>query len=203
MKYLLAIHIPIAGMSLIPLVFKWPLILMPVHIAFLHLIIDPVCSVVFEMEPEESDVMHRPPRKITERLFSREMLWGSLLQGTSILISTITVFAIALFRGQSDVDARALTFVTLMVANLSLILASRSKAVKFLNFANPALWWVVLGTFAAMVLIFYYPFTRQLFRFSQLHPMDWLICFIAGITSVYWLEGWKNALSLGRKSRLE
>lgn len=192
MAYLLGIHIPIAGMSLIPIAFKWPLILMPVHIAFLHLIIDPACSVVFEMEPEESDVMRRPPRKITERLFSKEMLWGCLLRGISILISTIAVFAIALFRGQSDVDARALTFVTLMVANLSLILSSRSKASRLFSSDNPALWWVVLGTLAAMALIFYFPFTRDLFRFSQLHMLDWLICFGAGMTSVYWLDALKK-----------
>lgn len=192
MKYLLAIHIPIAGMSLIPIAFKWPLILMPVHIAFLHLIIDPACSVVFEMEPEEKDVMRRPPRKINERLFSQKMLWGSLLQGISILISTIAVFAIALFRGQSDFDARALTFVTLMVANLSLILSSRSKISKFWSTHNPALWWVILGSVIAMGLIFSFPFARELFRFSQLHITDWLICIVAGIASVFWLEALKT-----------
>jgi P-type Ca2+ transporter type 2C len=62
MAYILAIHVPIAGMSLIPVLMQWPLVLLPVHIAFLELIIDPACSVVFEAEPEESDVMFRPPR---------------------------------------------------------------------------------------------------------------------------------------------
>jgi magnesium-transporting ATPase (P-type) len=75
-----------------------------------------------------------------------------------------------------------------MVANLSLILASRSRASKFWSTANPALWWVILGSMIAMGLIFSFPFTRELFRFSQLYATDWLICIVAGIASVFWLE---------------
>ena len=69
--YIFAIHVPIAGMSLIPVLFKWPLMLMPVHILFLELIIDPACSTIFEAEPEEANVMNRPPRNPKEPLFSR------------------------------------------------------------------------------------------------------------------------------------
>ena len=69
MAYIFAIHVPIAGMSLLPVLFDWPLVLLPVHIVFLELIIDPACSIVFEAEPEEADVMQRPPRDPAEPLF--------------------------------------------------------------------------------------------------------------------------------------
>src|ERR1039458_5752093 len=74
MAYLLAIHVPIAGMSLIPVLFNWPLLFMPIHIAFLHLIIDPACSIVYEVEPAEADTMNRPPRDPKQPLFSKRVL---------------------------------------------------------------------------------------------------------------------------------
>ena len=73
MTYIVAVHVPIAGMSLIPVIFGWPLVLLPVHILFLELVIDPACSVVFEAEPEEADVMRRRPRNSKESLFGKRL----------------------------------------------------------------------------------------------------------------------------------
>ena len=81
MAYIFAIHVPIAGLSLCAVLFRWPFILEPVHVAFLELIIDPACSIVFEAEEEEADIMQRPPRSSTEHLFNRQMVTMSLLQG--------------------------------------------------------------------------------------------------------------------------
>ena len=97
--YILAIHVPIAGMSLIPVLFKWPLILFPVHIVFLELIIDPACSIAFEAEPEEANVMNRPPRNPHKPLFSGKTLWLSLAQGLSILSVVLLMFIFALRLG--------------------------------------------------------------------------------------------------------
>ena len=85
MCYLLAVHVPTAGMALLPLVFGWPLIFFPVHIVFLEFVIDPACSVAFENEPAERDVMRRPPRDPKAPLFSRRMLTTSLVQGAMVL----------------------------------------------------------------------------------------------------------------------
>lgn len=109
MTYLVAIHVPIAGMSLLPVVLQWPLVLAPVHIAFLHLIIDPVCSVVFEAEAEEVDVMHRPPRNPQMPLFGWQSFALSALQGLGVLLVVFAVFGIALARGQGEEDVRALS----------------------------------------------------------------------------------------------
>lgn len=191
MAYTLAVHVPIAGMSLIPVLFKWPLVLLPIHIAFLHLIIDPACSVVFEAEPEEANVMNRPPRNPKEPLFSKQLLSVALLQGVGILLVLLVVFVTALYRGQGELDARALTFTTLIIANLSLILTNRSWSRTIgatLRSPNVALWWVLWGALVFLGVVLYLPFLRHLFRFSVLHPIDLAICLGAGVVSILWFE---------------
>jgi P-type Ca2+ transporter type 2C len=191
MSYLLAIHIPIAGMSLIPVLFKLPLVLLPIHVAFLHLIIDPACSIVLEAEPAEATVMQRPPRNPKEPLFGRKTVGLSVLQGIGILVIVLTIFVIALYRGQGELDARALTFTTLILANLGLILSESSTArlsPKILRSPNAALRWVMGGGLFFLAIVLYVPFLRQLFSFSFLHPIDLAICLSGGAISLLWFE---------------
>jgi len=195
MTYIFAIHVPIAGMSLLPVLFQWPLVLFPVHIVFLELIIDPACSIVFEAEPEETNIMNRPPRNPQEPLFGRRTVVLSLLQGLSVLGILLVVFSIALFRGQGEADARALTFTTLIVANLALIFTNRSwsRSIRStLRSTNLALRWVFGGALVFLGLVLYIPFLRTLFHFSFLHPADLLICLGAGGVSVLWFEWLKS-----------
>ncbi len=191
MAYLLAIHIPIAGMSLIPVLFKLPLVLLPIHVAFLHLIIDPACSIVLESEPAEANVMKRPPRNPTEPLFGRKTVGLAVLQGIGILVIILAIFAIALYHGQGELDARALTFTTLILANLGLILSEGSSSplsLKILQSTNAALWWVMGGGLFFLAIILYVPFLRYLFSFSFLHPIDLAICLLGGVISLLWFE---------------
>ncbi len=194
MSYVLAIHVPIAGLALIPVLLKWPLVLLPVHVVFLELIIDPACSIAFEAEPEEANVMNRPPRDPKQPLFDRRTLLLSLLQGASVLVIALAVFAIAHLRGEPETNTRALTFTTFVIANLALILANRSWTrliVATLRSPNPALWWVIGGALAVLAFVLYVPFARDLFRFSRLHKMDLVICSIAGVFSILWFEALK------------
>jgi Ca2+-transporting ATPase len=200
--YIFAIHVPIAGMSLIPVIFQWPLVLLPVHVVFLELIIDPACSLVFEAEPEEADVMNRPPRNSQEPLFSRRTLIISLLQGASVLLIVLAVFAIALYRGQGESEARALTFTTLIIANLGLIMTNRSWSrtiLSTLRSPNAALWWVLGGAAVFLGAVLYIPFLCNLFRLTTLHFLDLVICLSAGVVSIMWFEGLK--MVKGRKRR--
>jgi len=188
------VHVPIAGMSLLPVVFQWPLVLLPVHIVFLELIIDPACSVVFEAEPEEADVMTRPPRRPDAPLFGARTVGLSVLQGLSVLVILLGVYFVALKRGQSEEDARALTFTTLIVANLGLIFVNRSwsrTVLATLRSPNTALWWVTGGALLFLGLALYVPFLQHLFRFSLLHPADVAICIAAGVVSIIWFEALK------------
>ncbi len=191
MAYLVAVHIPIAGMSLIPVLFKLPLVLLPIHIAFLHLIIDPACSIVLEAEPAEPNVMKRPPRNPKEPLFGRKTIRLALLQGLGSLAIVLVIFGIAVYRKQGELNARALTFTTLILANLGLILSERSSSrlsLKVLRSPNAALWWVVGGGLVFLALVLYVPFLRQLFSFSFLHPIDLTICLAGAAISLLWFE---------------
>jgi len=199
MAYLLAIHVPIAGMSLIPVLFNWPLLFMPIHIAFLHLIIDPACSIVYEVEPAEADAMNRPPRNPGEPLFSKRVLLLSTLQGLSVLVTLLLVFGVCLGRGQGEFEARTLAFTTLIIANLGLMMTNRSwtgSIGKILRAPNAALWWVTGGAAIFLGIVLNTQFLRALFRFAVIHPVDVVICVSAGIASIVWFELFKV---LGRK----
>jgi Ca2+-transporting ATPase len=194
MTYIVAVHVPIAGMSLIPVMFGWPLALLPVHILFLELVIDPACSVVFEAEPEEADVMRRPPRNAKESLFGRRLFGLGLLQGASALLIVMAVYLAALFGWLNRSDATALSFTTLVVANLGLIFANRSWTRTIwstLWTPNAALWWVIGGTTFFLGLALYVPFLRNLFHFSTLHPLDLALCLAGGLVSILWFESLK------------
>jgi len=194
MSYIIAVHTPIAGLTLIPVVMRWPTLLMPVHIAFLELIIDPVCSVVFEAEPEEKDIMTRKPRRKNEPLFDRKTMLLAAFQGISILLIIAAGFGLALFRNHSAIDSRALAFTTLVFANIGLILSMRSSTrtiVETLRQKNNALWIVTGITLCLLAIVLYVPFMQSLFRFSVLHPRDLAICLAGGVASVVWFEAFK------------
>ncbi len=194
MAYIFAIHVPIAGMSLLPVLFGWPLLFFPVHILFLELIIDPTCSIVFEAEPAEADVMRRPPRRPEEPLFGRRIVGVSLLQGMSIMVILLAIYLTTLYRGQGEAEARTLAFTTLIVANLGLIFTNRSWSRTILDTVgrhNPALWWVTGGAITFLALVLSVPHLRGLFHFAPLHTVDLALCFAGGVVSILWFEGLK------------
>jgi len=194
MTYIVAVHVPIAGMSIVPVLLGGPIALMPVHILFLELVIDPACSVVFEAEPEDADVMSRPPRNPTLPLFGGRLLGLGLLQGASGLLIVLAIYLSALWGWLNASDATALSFTTLVVANLGLIFANRSWTRTIwatLRTPNAALWWVIGGTTFFLGLALYVPFLRNLFHFSTLHLNDLALCLAGGFLSVIWFEGLK------------
>lgn len=194
MTYIVAVHVPIAGMSIVPVLVGGPIALMPVHILFLELVIDPACSVVFEAEPEDADVMSRPPRNPTTPLFGSRLFGLGLLQGASALLLVLAIYLSAVWGWLNASDATALSFTTLVVANLGLIFANRSWTRTIwgtLRTPNAALWWVIGGTSFFLGLVLYVPFLRDLFHFSTLDLNDVALCLAAGLASVIWFEGLK------------
>lgn len=194
MSYLLAVHVPIAGMSLLPLLFGLPLMLFPAHVVFMEFVIGPVCSIVFEAEAEHDDVMRRVPRDPGQRLFSKREVLLSLLQGATVLLAAWLVYAVALGNGDAVDSARALAFTTLVFGNLGMVLTNRShtqSAFAVLRLPNPALWLVVAGTLAALVLVLYLPALAALFRFAPLDAGQWLAGLAAALAGVAWPELYK------------
>ncbi len=175
MAYIVAIHVPVAGLALLPLLAGLPLIFGPIHIAFLEMIIDPVCSVVFEAEPEEADIMRRPPRAAASPLFSASLIAWSLVQGGVALAALAVLYAIALRDGMPEADARALTFVSLVLVNLGLVLVNRNFGTSvrdLLGRRNAALAWVATITVLILAGVLAIPPARALFRFGVLHLDD-------------------------------
>ncbi|MCI0466916.1 MAG: cation-translocating P-type ATPase, partial [Beijerinckiaceae bacterium] len=177
MGYILALHVPIAGLALLPLLTGLPLVLLPIHIAFLEMVIDPICAVVFEAEKEEKDIMRRPPRRAASRLFSRGIvLWG-LIQGALAFAIVAALYLEAIRLGLPENDVRAVTFVALVLVNFGLVLVNRSfesSLGEALRRGNPALWWVSAITAVLLGLALVFEPARRLFRFGQLHSDDLL-----------------------------
>jgi P-type Ca2+ transporter type 2C len=192
MAYIISVHIPIALASLLPVLLGWKeMILFPVHIVFLELIIDPACSVVFEAEEGERDIMRRKPRRAGERLFGRSSLLMSALQGLASFAVVLGMYEAALGLGQSVAEARALAFMTLIVSNLCLILTNRSWTLSILRslaVPNRALLWVAAGATAFLGLVVYVPVLRELFHFAPVHAVDIGMALAAGLLSIAWFE---------------
>jgi Ca2+-transporting ATPase len=187
MVFILSVHLPIAGMSLLPVLLNWPLALLPAHILFLELLIDPSCSIVFEMERDEPNIMRRPPRSLDEPLMGHQVLMRALFQGLAIFLAVFGVYALMLANGYSAGEARMIAFGGIVAGNIGLIFANRSwdeSMFRSLRVPNSALWWVTAGAVLFFVLVTAIPFVRDLFRFDtpqwhQLPPALFLglVCF--------------------------
>ena len=194
MAYVLAVHVPTAGLALLPVLFGWPLVLFPVHIVFLELIIDPACSMAFEAEPGDPALMRRPPRKAGGSLFDRRLVTVALLQGATLLLATILCFRLGLAHTGSDDSGRTLAFTTLIAGNVALILVNRSwtrSVLSTLLRRNVASWAVVAGATVTLALAFFVPILRRLFRFGAVGTDDVLVAAAAGFLSLMWFEGLK------------
>lgn len=203
MLFIFSVHIPIAGMSLLPILLKLPLALLPVHIVFLELIIDPACSVAFETEPEEADLMRRPPRRLQEALFGRATLLTGLVQGLGVLAIVFGVFAFTLARGSGEFEARMISFSTLVIADLGLIFSNRSRTRSILatwRTPNRALWWITVLTLIFLALAIFVPLLRGLFGFAPLHLWEVGVIAAMGLLSIVVAEsvkarGWRRVFA--------
>lgn len=193
--FTIAVHIPIIGLALLPILLRMPLLLWPVHIVFLELIIGPSCSLVFEAEPEEKDLMLRPPRNPKESLFSKKVVLCGLLQGFGVLLIAFGVFIGGYYLGYEATKLRAITFAIVVFADLALITVNRSRTASLtsvLQNKNFVYWLIVLGTITLLLSVLYVPFLQKLFYFAAIDFMNILFCFIVGILAIFWLKLIKN-----------
>jgi len=187
MTYAFAIHIPIAGLSLFPVLFGLPLLLLPMHIVFLELMIDPACSVVFESGKEANDIMSKPPRDVSEKVFSWIILETAVLQGLSILIFSLISFYFIWYQGEFEDKARTTCFVTLIVGNTFLVLKNLSEkkfSLSFIKTMNLPFRILAVSALLLLVAIVYMPFLRNLFHFSEIDFFEFGISVFLGLLSV-------------------
>ena len=187
--YIFAVHIPIAGMSFFPVALGMPVVFYPAHIAFLELVIDPACSVAFEAEPEDEKVMNRPPRKLGEPLFGRKEILRSLMQGLGVLAAVFLVFLFAIQSGRSEGQTRALAFLTIVIANLSLIVVNLSSGnpLKVFTNGNKAFRFIFLATLITLTLVLCVPALRSVFHFDPIAASDIFPAIAAAVLGVFWL----------------
>jgi Ca2+-transporting ATPase len=166
--YLVAVHVPIAGVSLVPALLGWSPVMTPIHVVFLELVIDPVCSVVLELEPEPDDIMSRPPRSKSAPLFGRRRFLRSTLLGASVLVGILGVIGLSHAAAAIDTQ-RSLSFIGLVTGNLALLAVfhydrggAKPKGV------NPALVPLVASVLLLLLLVLGIPPVREFFRFGPL-----------------------------------
>lgn len=189
--FILAVHVPIAGIALLPLITGLPIVFGPVHIAFLEMIIDPVCSLVLEAEREEPDVMKRRPRPPKEPLLTRSLAAWSLLQGLLAFSVVAAVYYWAIGRTDDAAEVRALTFVALVTVVFSLIFVNRSygaSIVKALLRRNVVLFVVAAFVAGVMTLTMTAPPIRALFKFGTLDGTEIAVSVGAGVAVLLILE---------------
>jgi len=193
--YVYSLHLPIAGMAMIPAAFAdYPIIYFPVHIAFLELIIDPACSIVFEMEKEEENIMERPPRCVDERLFGPKRLIIGTLQGLGVLILLVLMYFWGINKGIEDNHLRAHIFTTLVFSNLMLITTNRSwqkNLFQIIRTPNKGMTYLFLGVFAIVLLMTQVPSVTNIFHLESMTFMELLTCLVLGNLSVAWFEIYK------------
>jgi Ca2+-transporting ATPase len=191
MGYLLAVHVPIAGMSILPLFFGLPTVMFPIHVAFLELIIDPACSTVFEAEKEDKNIMKRPPRNLRTPMFSFKTISLSILQGAGVLLATFVLYYLAIKSGKTELEARSFAFASLVLSNLTLIVInlSWSKNIhKIILSANKILFFVIFGTLVCLFAVLYVPFLANLFHLAPISPADFIFIFAVVLASLIWFE---------------
>ena len=194
MTFIVAVHVPIAGLALLPLILGLPIIFGPIHIALLELIIDPVCSLVFEAEQDEDDIMRRPPRSPAEPLLPLSLITWGVLQGIVAFAMAGTMFVLAFSNGMPEDDVRAITFVSLIFGIFSLILANRSFSPSLkaaLVRPNAALVSILLGVALLLGPCLTMPSLRELLHFGQLHFDDLSLTFGSGAFLLIILELFK------------
>ncbi|HMP56215.1 MAG TPA: cation-translocating P-type ATPase, partial [Novosphingobium sp.] len=191
MGFIVAVHIPIAGLALLPLLTGMPLLLGPIHIALLEMIIDPVCSLAFEAEKEEHDIMQRPPRRPESPLFSRALVGWAVIQGSLALIVTGGLTWRFWQSGMAADELASAAFFALVLAIAGLILVNRrysASLVAALARANPALA-MVLGTVAAILLATQLAAPiASLFSFAPVGLASLVTILLAGLVMLVVLE---------------
>jgi Ca2+-transporting ATPase len=180
-RYILAVHVPITGLALLPLLLGGPLVLAPLHVVVLELIIDPACSIVFEHEPPVADVMRRPPRARGERMVDLRLLAASLAQGAVMFTAVAAALAWAGHAGLPTAQRGALAFTALVAGNLGLIVLYRGDGSLWRALAggSRAFWMVATGACVLLAAVNWLPPVAAAFGFAAPPPFAWLAALLA------------------------
>jgi P-type Ca2+ transporter type 2C len=195
-RYIISIHIPIILTASLPLLLGWkyPNIFTPIHIIFLELIMGPTCSIFFEREPVEEDIMLRYPRSKNTGLFSNDELLISIVQGLIIAAGILTLYYIFMNNGHELAETRTVVFTTLIISNVFLTFVNRSFTKTFattIRYKNNLAMPVVVISVLFLCSFLLVPFVRNLFELSAISTNNFLVCLATAFISVTWFEVYK------------
>lgn len=196
MQYIFAIHIPVAGLALLPISMGRPLVLTPMLIALLELIIDPACSVILEAEPQERRIMHRPPRDPRSSLFSRDLVVWSALQGVVALVTVSAAYLLATWQGLEEAQSRAAAFAALVSVNFALVFVNRTFGTSVrsaVRGGSAVLWWGIAAALVILTAVFRLPWLRAFLGLGALRPDTVLVSLGAGFGVLLALQYAKGA----------
>lgn len=191
MMYVVAVHIPIAGVVFFPLLIGAPPMIGPIHILFLEMIIDPTCAIAFEAEAPEPNLMNQPPRHPEEKIFNRSNLSIAVLQGVGLLTIVLCLYLGLPTLGYAPELTNTISFATLVLGNLSLVVVSRSKNAHFfaiMKKQNIVQYWIIGIAISLLVLFTSTPFMRERFQFSEFTSDAVWIVVLATIFGLLWYE---------------
>lgn len=195
-RYILSIHIPIILVVFIPLALGWafPNIFSPIHIIFFELIMGPTCSIIYENEPAEVNILRRPPRKVGTSIFNWSELWISILQGIVITSGCLMMYQWGLSQQMNEREVRTLVFTTLIAANLFLTFENRSfhsSLLQTFRYSNQLLLLITGITVLLGMVILFVPIIRDFFELAPVHFLPLSYCLITALLSVVWIEALK------------
>ena len=187
MTYIAAVHIPVAGLALLPILLGLPPMFYPMHLVLLELLLDPLCSLVFEGEPSEADAMRKPPRPAEEPLFGLREIALAALQGAVLLVAVLGHYVWMQSAGHGEDLARASAFIALVTGHLSLAVAEGRTAGTPL-FARERLifWLIAAGAVVVMAVTVTAPFLADILRFETPSPGQLLISVMIGLLAGGW-----------------
>ncbi len=195
-QYIISIHIPIILTVFIPLVLGWvyPNIFSPIHIIFLELIMGPTCSIVYENEPIEKNIMEQIPRHFTTTFFNFRELTISIMQGLVITLGTLYIYQLSVLYMYNEAVTRTMIFLTLISANIFLTLVNRSYYYSIfttLRYKNSLIWMIISATLLLTASLLFIPVLTRFFEFERLAGYQIVVSVFTGFASVTWFEGVK------------
>ena len=198
LTYVMAIHVPIAGLVLLPIIMGLPPLLFPAHVIVMELVIDPTCALVFEGEPGEKDAMLKPPRPKDETLFGRREILLGVIQGCVLLLAILSVYVIEYQTGASEDQARGLAFATMIFGNLVLAISTAlPKGLSIFSRENSVFWVIACVATAVVMMSLYLPDFAQLLKFER-PPMyiDLIFGCAMALIAGGWMAIWRRLLSI-------
>lgn len=187
-SYVIAIHIPLALLSLFVPIFNLPTLLLPIHVMLLELLIDPTSSIIFQRIKPTPSIMLEKPRNIDEPILNLKTTIKSISQGILIFIVTFITY---LYLIKNNIDTKLSITITYSILVLSIILiayqlkSNNSTIKSFLEGLKDKISLMVNTTILlGLLLLIYIPFLNKTANTHPLELKHWIYIILLTLLAV-------------------